>query len=91
MAEVKVKLDNGFGCTVDDDIFDDMELVEDLAETEENPLKIRNVLNRVLGEEQKKALYESVRDPKSGRVPVEEGSKALFDIMSKVGESGKNS
>ena len=56
MAEVKVKLDNGFECVVDDDVFDDMELVEDLAETEENPLKIRNVLNRVLGEEQKKAF-----------------------------------
>lgn len=91
MADVKIKLDNGFECVVDDDIFDDMELVEDLAETEENPLKIRNVLNRVLGEEQKKALYESVRDSKSGRVPVEDVSEALFDIMSKVGEAGKNS
>lgn len=91
MAEVKVKLDNGFECVVDDDIFDDMELVEDLAETEENPLKIRNVLNRVLGEEQKKALYDAVRDPKSGRVPVEVVSDSLFEIMSKVGEAGKNS
>jgi len=91
MAEVKVKLDNGFECVVNDDVFDDMELVEDLAETEVNPLKFKDVLNRVLGVNQKKALYDAVRDPKSGRVPISDVSDSLFEIMEKVGESGKNS
>lgn len=92
MALKEVKLDNGFECVIDDDLFDDMELVDDLAAAEgENPLKVRDVLNRILGEKQKKELYEIIRDKETGRVRVEEVSNAIGEIMMKLGEDGKNS
>lgn len=92
MALKEVKLDNGFECVIDDDLFDDMELVDDLAAAEgENPLKVRDVLNRILGEKQKKELYEIIRDKETGRVRVEAVSNAIGEIMMKLGEDGKNS
>lgn len=91
MAEVKGKLSNGFEYIIDDDAFNDMELVEDLAAAQgEDPLRLPKVFNRLLGEKQKIALYDSLRD-ESGKVPVDAVTDALYEMFENTGDDGKNS
>lgn len=92
MAIKQGTLDNGFKYKVDEDVLDDLELMEDMAEAQgDNPLKIVNVLSKVLGDDQKKRLYDHVRDQKTGRVPTQVVSDCLTEIFEKMGEEGKNS
>lgn len=86
----KGKLENGFEYEVDEKLLDDMELLDALAEAEENPLKISVVSKKVLGTEQRKRLYDHIRR-EDGTVPVEEASQAIVDILESMGEEGKNS
>ena len=87
----KVKLKNGFTCEIDETILEDMELVEALADAEgANPLRIVDVVRTVLGEEQKKALYDHVRT-ENGRVPVDVITDCIMEIFENMGEDGKNS
>ena len=90
---MKGKLSNGFKFEVDTEVFNDMELIEAIAASEgDDPLRIVEVLERILGKEQKKALYDSLRNEK-GRVEVEAVEEAINEIMTAVSEDseGKNS
>lgn len=90
---MKGKLSNGFKFEVDTEVFNDMELIEAIAASEgDDPLRIVEVLERILGTEQKKALYESIRD-ENGRVRVDAVEEAINEIMTAVSEDseGKNS
>ena len=90
---MKGKLSNGFKYEVDTEVFNDMELIEAIAASEgDDPLRIVEVLERILGKEQKKALYESIRD-ENGRVRVDAVEEAINEIMTAVSEDaeGKNS
>lgn len=90
---MKGKLSNGFKFEVDVDVFNDMELIEAIAASEgDDPLRIVEVLERILGKEQKKALYDSIRD-ENGRVRVDAVEEAINEIMTAVSEDaeGKNS
>ena len=85
----KGKLENGFEYEVDENVLDDMELVDALAEAEENPLKISIVSKKVLGDDQRKKLYDHLRR-KDGTVPVEDAAQAVVDILMDMGDDGKN-
>lgn len=85
----KGTLENGFKYEVDENILDDMELLDALAEAEENPLKISIVSKKILGTEQRKRLYDHIRR-EDGTVPVEEASQAIADILESLGDEGKN-
>lgn len=78
----------GFEYQVDPDALNDMELMEDMAEVDQNPLKLPKVICAVLGETQKKAFYDFYRT-ESGRVPIDVISAAFVEIMS-VNKQGKN-
>lgn len=86
------KLKNGFKFEIDENVLDDMELLDDMAEAEgENPLKISAVIVRVLGKEQRKRLYDSLRG-EDGRVHIEDATAAFTEILKIAGEEdGKNS
>ncbi len=80
----------GFSFSVSKDVMDNMELVDALAETtDDNPLAISKVGLLILGADQRKALYNSLRT-EDGRVPTEAVGQALADIMKAFGEQGKN-
>ena len=83
-------MNNGFEYEVDENVLDDMELLDALAEAEENPLKISVVSRKVLGTEQRKRLYDHLRR-EDGTVPVEDASQAIIDILEDMGDEGKNS
>lgn len=84
------KLSNGFKYEIDEKALEDMELLDALYESQTTqPLRIAQVITKVLGAEQKKALYDYVRD-EEGRVPPDEIEKALTEIF-ESSEDSKNS
>ena len=84
------KLKNGFEYEVDDKILDDMEMVDALAEAQStNPLAISTVIQKLLGDDQKKVLYDLVRR-KDGTVPIEAVTNSVVEIFEQMGVSGKN-
>lgn len=85
----KIKLENGFECTINTDVLDDMEFVDLLADTEDDPLKIGRVALKLLGKEQKKNLYDHLRT-EDGRVPVTSMNGAIEKIFNALGDEAKN-
>ena len=85
---IKGKTAAGFAYTVDPDDLNSMELLEAIAEVDENPLRLPAVITMVLGTEQKKAMYDHYRG-KNGKVPVDVISAAFVEILS-TNNQGKN-
>lgn len=82
---------SGFKFEVSEDVLDNMELVDTLAEMQDdNPLEVSKVVRIVLGPKQRSALYEHLRT-EDGRVPVIAVSEAIMDIFNAFGQKGKNS
>ena len=81
---------SGFKFKIDEVDLNDMEFIELMAEAEENPLKYPKMVERMLGKEQKKKLYDHVR-PKEGRVPPDAIDKEVEEIFILAGEDAKNS
>lgn len=79
----------GFEFKVDPDAIKDMEFIELASQVEENGLLLPKMLERVLGEKQKKALYDHVRNSK-GRVMIDavnDEIKDIFDAMNTNAET----
>lgn len=85
----KVKLESGLNLSVRDDVMDNMELLDDLVALDEgNGYAISRVLNRMLEPEEKKKLYEHLRE--NGVTKVSRVVTAMKEIFDKLGENGKN-
>ena len=80
---------SGFVFEIESDILDDMELMDQVVECDTNPAVLSRVIKMVLGEEQRKALYDHLRDER-GKVPVKAVGEAITDIFSAIGQNGKN-
>ncbi|MDD5883062.1 MAG: hypothetical protein PUD70_03140 [Firmicutes bacterium] len=81
----------GFAFEVDENAFNDMEVVDVLSSEEmDATYKMSFLVNRMLGAKQKKALYDHLRDA-SGRVPVDAVEREMEDIFAAFGQQGKNS
>lgn len=85
---LKGKTKTGFKFEIDERLLNDYELVELLAETEENPLIVSKVLTKLLGD-QKKDLIEHVRE-EDGIVPADKMMEELEEIFN-AGNKAKNS
>ena len=84
----RITLQNGFKCSIDDQRLDDMELLEDLVEVDEgNILKLPAVIDKILGVEQKKKLYNKLRDKKTGIVSSEVVAEAFQELMERMSEA----
>lgn len=87
---MKGELKNGFKFDVDPEILDDMELIDALAKVQgEDATAISVVVQKIFGEDQRQALYDSVRTD-TGRVPVQSVVNAVVEIFEALGEAGKN-
>lgn len=87
---LKIELSNGFKFDFDETVLDNMELVDALAECEDNELAITKVCTLILGKEGKKKLYEHLRK-EDGRVPVQDVIDTIKEIFeTQSGEDGKN-
>ena len=65
-----------------------MEFIELAAASKDDGLMLPQLITRVLGEKQKKALYDHVRNEK-GFVPVEAISSELEQILLSVNEDAE--
>lgn len=73
----------GFKFTLLEEVLDDMELLDLISEVDENPLLLPKLIEKLLGEKQKKRLYDHCRDDK-GRVSSTSISNELVEIFSKT-------
>ena len=84
-----MKTKSGFECEIAKDRLDNRELVDALAELDENELAVSRVCLLLLGKETRKRLYDHLRT-EDGRVPTADLTAELSEIMAALGETGKN-
>ena len=82
---MKGKTSTGFEFDIEDERLDDMELVDIMAEIDENPLLMPKLCKMLLGEEHKKRLYDHLRS-EDGRVPIEATTNAIQEIFNSPGD-----
>lgn len=87
---VKGETKSGFKFQLNEEAMNDMEFIELLAKTEESVTALPKVIEMVLGEDQKKKLYDHIRT-KDGRVPLEAVNDEISEIFDIAGEEVKNS
>ncbi len=86
----KGKTESGFKFEIDEKVLDDMELIDAMAASQgEDPTQISTVVVKIFGAEQRKRLYDHVRD-ENGRVPIGEVANIITEIINSLGEDGKN-
>ena len=83
---VEGKLKSGFEYKIKDHVLDNMELLDAIAEVDQNPMVLSKVLKMLLGPEQRKKLYDHLRDPKNGNVPIVAVSDAVAEIFGGSGQ-----
>lgn len=83
---IEGKLKSGFEYKIEDYVLDNMELLDAIAEVDQNPMALPKVLKMLMGDEQRKKLYDHLRDPKNGNVPIVAVSDAVAEIFSGSGQ-----
>ena len=81
----EIKTSNGLLFQVDDNVFDDMEVIDALAEMQKGDVGFVSgypmLVKKVLGDEQRKTMYDALRD-ENGRVPVQAVGETMGEILS---------
>lgn len=87
---VSGKTVSGFEFELDEKVMDNMELVDALADaSENNPIAMSRAVKLLLGDEQRRKLYDHLRT-EDGRVPVAAVGKEAVEIVQAFGKQGKN-
>lgn len=90
MEEKRGTTKSGFAFAIPAENLDNMELVDALAELDEDdPLQISRVCRLLLGKAQRRALYDHLRAP-AGNVPIRTAAQEIVEIFGACGETGKN-
>ena len=85
-----IKLENGLELEVNEANLNNMELVDALAEMEENEaIATSKAVKLAIGAENRKKLYNHLRD-ENGNVPIEQVMKNFEEILNKLGDNAKN-
>lgn len=93
---MKVKLTNGFKCEINENLANDMELIDLLAEAKEDATCYSKVVLKVFGQEQRDKLYDVLRK-EDGTVPtanLDGNTYSITDAVNEavlaIGPAGKN-
>lgn len=81
---------SGFDYSISDEATNDMELFDLFAEADQNPLVLPPLINRLLGPDQKKRLYDHLRNER-GIVPIDKVGDELIEMLNGGGAAGKKS
>lgn len=81
---IKGKTKSGFSYHIKETALDNMELIEIIAEVDDEPLLVPKLVKMLLGEEQKKKLYDHIRLD-DGTVP----SMALAEEIAEIFNGSK--
>lgn len=85
---IKGKTRTGFEYHIEDTAPDNMELIDAIADSGDDPTQISKIIKLLLGKEQRDKLYEHLRT-EDGRVPLEATMSEIQDMFN--GENEKNS
>ncbi len=89
MTEGKTK--SGFAYVIDDDVRDDMELLEGFIALDNGDMtSLPQCITSLLGDEQKRALYDHCRSEKTGRVSAKKVMAEVGEILNDVRDEVKN-
>ena len=83
---IKGKTTTGFTFKIDQKAVQDMEFIELVAAARDDGLLLPEILKKLLGEEQKKALYDHIR-AEHGSVPVDAVTNEIMDILAAFNET----
>lgn len=87
---VKGKTKSGFEFELDENVINNMELVDALADcASDDPFAVSKTVKLLLGNELRRKLYDHLRTG-DGRVPMEMVSMEISEIFSAFGSAGKN-
>lgn len=76
----------GFECDIDPIVMDDMEVLDLVVRIDKtDPLAYPPFLDKIMGAENKAALYNHVREA-DGRVPMGKISEEIAEILDQIGE-----
>lgn len=82
MEYITVTTPSGFTAEIDQTAVDDIELLEDLSRLDQGDLlAVSSALKRLLGDKQKKALYDFCRDPETDRASLTKVSKVMMELF----------
>ncbi|MBQ9027403.1 MAG: hypothetical protein IJ110_01420 [Lachnospiraceae bacterium] len=85
------KTESGFEFQIDEDLFNDMELLDRLVDADKgNYRALSDAISCIMGKDQKQKLYDHVRT-ESGRVPIKAVANEFREILSLSGSNLKNS
>ncbi len=88
MGTIKGTTSTGFQFEVDPIIVQDMEWVDMIAEVEEKPYLVGKFVEKTIGKEQKKALYDHVR--KDGHVLKDDVDREVGEIIEACGQQDED-
>jgi len=86
---LKGKTKSGFAFSISDETLNNYELLEVISVVDDNPLKLPQLMNMLLGSEQAKKLKDHVRTEK-GFVPMDVIQGEIMEIF-QSGPKSKNS
>lgn len=87
MAIIKGKTTTGFAYKIDSDFVNDVEFLELFADVQNgDTLGVFNIIKKILGDDQKKALYDHIRT-KKGVVPMDRLNDEITDILKVISEA----
>ena len=86
---IKGTLSSGFQYEIAEETLDNMELLDAIVDADDNTLGITKVVRLLLGDEQRRKLYDHLRTEK-GNVPVAAVSDAVAEIFRGSGQEAKN-
>lgn len=77
----------GVVVTVPHEALDDFEVLDDMRalQDEEDASRMPALLRRLIGDDYKRVL-NALRDPSTGRVKVEDGTKFVWDLIGALGQ-----
>ena len=88
---MKIELNCGVTVDVEKGVFDDMRIVDFLADIEDgNFLSISRLTSAIFSKEDKKKIYDKLGEANNGRVSVVDFQNLITELMIKLGEQGKN-
>ena len=87
---IKGKTQTGFEYELNEKVLNNYELVENIAEIEENPLAITTIVKQLLGKDGTSHLKEHIRD-ENGIVTTDKMMEEIVDIFQNSGKETKNS
>ena len=77
---------SGYTVSVDEECLDNMELIDALAELQNNEMTLPRVVNMIFTAEDKKRLYDHVRT-EDGRVPVQRFTEEFSEVLGMLGKN----